>query len=243
MDNDDLEGRAAVLEWLDDKISDKISLLPFSKGSDGNTFSYADWHGAQALDKLQKLNPELFQQSVQEGKRTSRELLRLIASMDLAICEKLSAEANTAQNELLTFKDVVDLKFGREAPSLRKLQNTIHDCIEIIQSIIQQKQEGAYGNSTAEKIVGHEWITNPNVLRNNQLKDRVDAIRCLVAAADYFRRNGPHSPVPYAVDRAIRWAEMPFDEWLRDVIRNADVLADIRHNLGIQRPDEGSNGS
>ena len=67
-----------------------------------------------------------------------------------------------------------------------------------------------------------------------------DALRRLAAVADYFRRTEPHSPVAYLVQRAVRWGEMPLEEWLRDVIANEDVLARVHETLGLKNSDTSS---
>ena len=63
-------------------------------------------------------------------------------------------------------------------------------------------------------------------------QNRADALRRLAAVADYFRKTEPHSPVAYLVQRAVRWGEMPLEEWLQDVIHDEDVLGQLREMLG-----------
>jgi type VI secretion system protein ImpA len=65
-------------------------------------------------------------------------------------------------------------------------------------------------------------------------QDRADAIRRLQAVAAYFRRCEPHSPVSYLVQRAIYWAELPLEEWLRHVIHDGTMLESIRETLGLK---------
>ena len=67
--------------------------------------------------------------------------------------------------------------------------------------------------------------------------DRADALRRLGAVAAFFRRTEPHSPVAYLVQRAIRWADMPLDVWLREVVANDDVLSRVKETLGIKEPE------
>jgi type VI secretion system protein ImpA len=55
----------------------------------------------------------------------------------------------------------------------------------------------------------------------------------LAAVADFFRRTEPHSPVAYLVQRAVRWAELPLEEWLKYVIHDDTTLANVRETLGL----------
>lgn len=64
--------------------------------------------------------------------------------------------------------------------------------------------------------------------------DRPDALRRLQAIAEFFRRTEPHSPIPFLVQRATRWGEMPLEEWLNEVIKSKDVLGNVRETLGLK---------
>jgi type VI secretion system protein ImpA len=52
----------------------------------------------------------------------------------------------------------------------------------------------------------------------------------------FFRRTEPNSPVANLIQRAIRWADMPLDVWLREVVANDDVLSRVKETLGIKEP-------
>jgi type VI secretion system protein ImpA len=64
------------------------------------------------------------------------------------------------------------------------------------------------------------------------IKSRQDAIRALDAAAEFFRRNEPSSPVPMLVDRAKRLVAKDFLEVLADVAPEA--LAQAKAAAGIR---------
>jgi type VI secretion system protein ImpA len=64
------------------------------------------------------------------------------------------------------------------------------------------------------------------------IKSRQDAIRALDAAAEFFRRNEPSSPVPMLVDRAKRLVAKDFLEVLADVAPEA--LAQAKAAGGIR---------
>ena len=80
--------------------------------------------------------------------------------------------------------------------------------------------------------------TAPAALRTTP-QSREEAFEMLQGVAQFFKGSEPHSPVPYLVERAVRWGRMPLEEWLRDVIREEHVIDGIRETLGTQRRDEG----
>jgi type VI secretion system protein ImpA len=65
-------------------------------------------------------------------------------------------------------------------------------------------------------------------------RDRADAVRRLRAIVAFLRRTEPASPVPYLLERAARWTEMPLEQWLTDVISDKAVLAHVRETLGLK---------
>ena len=64
------------------------------------------------------------------------------------------------------------------------------------------------------------------------LTSRDDAIRALDAAAEFFRRNEPSSPIPLFLDRAKRLVSKDFLEVLADVA--PDALPQAKSAGGIR---------
>jgi type VI secretion system protein ImpA len=64
------------------------------------------------------------------------------------------------------------------------------------------------------------------------IKSRQDAIRALDAAAEFFRRNEPSSPIPLFLDRAKRLVAKDFLEVLADVA--PDALPQARSAGGLR---------
>jgi predicted component of type VI protein secretion system len=87
--------------------------------------------------------------------------------------------------------------------------------------------------STSERSGGDE----PTRVISLIPQDRADALCRLAAVAEFFRRTEPHSPVAYLVQRAVRWGEMPLEEWLREVIHDESVLGQLRETLGLKDAD------
>ena len=71
---------------------------------------------------------------------------------------------------------------------------------------------------------------------SNSTLNREAAMQQLRDVATLFRRIEPHSPVAPLVEQAIRWANQPLEQWLAEVIPDADVLSRLRERLGIPAP-------
>ncbi len=113
----------------------------------------------------------------------------------------------------------------------------------------EQSDFGANGSATdnGSVIVDGSDICSPTTPVHSatvisiEPQDRADALIRLERIAEFFRRTEPHSPVAYLVQRAVRWGQMPLEEWLNEMISDQSVLSHIRETLGIRNPEQ--NGS
>lgn len=63
---------------------------------------------------------------------------------------------------------------------------------------------------------------------------RDEAFTLLAGIARFFKQTEPQSPVPYLIERAIKWGNMPLEGWLNDVIKDSNVVDSIRDVLGTK---------
>ena len=71
--------------------------------------------------------------------------------------------------------------------------------------------------------------------------NRAEAYRQLGRLADQLAVMEPHSPIPDLLRWAVKLGGMPFKQLIREFVRNADTLEDIRRQFGIKETEgEGS---
>ncbi|MBX7222624.1 MAG: type VI secretion system protein TssA, partial [Blastocatellia bacterium] len=61
---------------------------------------------------------------------------------------------------------------------------------------------------------------------------REDALAQLADSSSFYRKSEPHSPIPYLLDRAIRWSNMSLEEWLAEALKDDNALTNVRETLG-----------
>ncbi|MES2320902.1 MAG: type VI secretion system protein TssA [Pseudomonadota bacterium] len=66
------------------------------------------------------------------------------------------------------------------------------------------------------------------------LLSRAQALAQLRSVAEFFRRTEPHSPVAYLADKAAMWGEQPLHVWLRGVVKDDAVFAQLEEMLGTK---------
>ena len=68
------------------------------------------------------------------------------------------------------------------------------------------------------------------------ITSREQAQKILMKVADFYRRTEPHSPVSYAVEQALRWAQMTLPELLTVLVPDESARAEYFRLAGIPQP-------
>ncbi|MGH7916470.1 MAG: type VI secretion system protein TssA [Candidatus Binataceae bacterium] len=251
----DFEERAGALEWLNDKLPPALLELSLTMpAASGEAYSYLRYQESRAVDELGRKNQDLMKAALAEGKIAGEQFDKAVTASSRNFYESLSADLNESLNAAERLAVIVDEKFGREAPSLMRIKKVLEDCRDVVGPIVRKKRElepdmptpatatpasnGALTTSVAPAIApaGATVITTAAMMPLDP-SDRADALRRLEAVAAYFQRTEPQSPVSYLVQRAVRWGQMPLEQWLTDVISDQGVLAHIRETLGLNKPE------
>lgn len=69
---------------------------------------------------------------------------------------------------------------------------------------------------------------------SGSINSREDAFRALRAAAEFFRRVEPQSPVSYAIEQAIRWGSLPFPDLFRELLPDEHLRRDLFRLAGVR---------
>jgi type VI secretion system protein ImpA len=250
----DMEVRAGALEWLNDKLPQALLALPLALPVEsGEAYSYLRYQESRAVDELGRKNQDLMKGALAEGKITGEQFDKAAAAAPRSFYEGLTADIGESLQACVELTALVDEKFGRDAPSLIAIKKALEDCRDAVAPILKKKRElepdpvspapdpsaanGAPATSNNIAIISATAATVAGTAAILPLEpaDRADALRRLEAIAAYFQRTEPQSPVSYLVQRAVRWGQMPLEEWLNDVIGDQGVLAHIRETLGLNK--------
>jgi len=250
----DLDLRASALEWANDRLPTAVRGLAVTKGDAREAYSLLNWEESRQVEEAGRKSPEALQAMVAEGKITGEQWDKAVASGDRAFYETLYKAVSESFEEAEKLATVVDEKFGSSAPSLMGLKTALEDCRELVKGIVRKKRdmepdpvaaaiEAPLGAAEAANAAGR-LISGPGTAHSGgnlppEPVDRADALRRLEVIAGFFHRTEPHSPVAYLVQRAVRWGQMPLEQWLKDVVSDAGVLDHIRETLGIKESPEG----
>ena len=242
VEDGDLSPRANRLAWLNeaaegrDSLAVAVSLIPLTDPRSGTEYSWVQWKESRDVDNLAKQSAEKHARALAEGRMTGEQFDQAVAAGSRRFYESLFDDVSGALDECTRLQAVVVDKYKDDAPSLLNVHGALEEVHHILKRIVEEKRRLEPDMAPESGDGGDMTTVVGSVARVTGLDpvDRADALRRLSAVVAFFRRTEPHSPVAFLVQRAIRWAEMPLDEWLKDVVASDDVLSRIKETLGIK---------
>jgi type VI secretion system protein ImpA len=190
--------------------------------------------------------------TAEDWKPYAASLNRVVAGTPPQFYRTMYEDLLESLEALEAFNSVADEKFGSDlAPPVTHLREAIHKVKNRVESIAQSKgirlDDDAAEDTASEEVAAEEEVTvvaTSNGSSNGHagpIRTRAEALTRLREIADFLRKQEPHSPVSYLINRAIAWSEMPFDKLLLELVTDETVLRNIHTTLGI-KPGDSSSG-
>jgi type VI secretion system protein ImpA len=217
IEDGDMDLRAGPFYWLDDglkgaKFPHTLRTTPLVL-QEGKGYSYLDWRPTK------------------EGRPpTNRSAFDKAAGT--APVEQLEALSNTMTeglSELTQLCVALNDKMGTNAPSMTGLREAFEECHGLVKEVLARRGPAAgseshiSGNTSTLPVSGVRPVTS-----------RDEAYRQLAQAAEVLRQLEPHSPIPYLVKRAVELGALPFPELMQALIREPNVISELRREMGIK---------
>lgn len=244
------EERLGRFTWLDDTLASmvgSITLLDVQGSEQG--YGLDRYEESRQVENLARTNVNAMEEALGEGKINAEIFQRAVVLTEPARLVERYRHIDACLQGLSSLDAVLVARLGDLAPSFSRLTAVLRACLGLIERLLGDKgvrldvEEGpSPHDSTADAVPTPEPSSpagqHPGGALRTTPASREEAFAMLGAVAQYFKVAEPHSPVPYLVERAVRWGRMPLEDWLRDVIREDSVIDSIRETLGTQARDE-----
>lgn len=247
IEDGDLEFRSGRLEGLNTTLPYSIRLVPLTRASGGVHYGYYHFRESREVENLRRgasgdaEKKRQFEEALEEGKLEGEKFDKAVAATPASHCAELLHDLGRCIQAAEQLEQVLDNTYGKDAPSLRPVKEAIEACLSLVDSMVKKKGGVGLPRQHLESTTTEASLpmTTPEPSRSGGVEphDRADALRRLHSVAEFFRRTEPHSPVSYLVQRAAKWGDMPFNEWLQEVIKDEGVLGGVRETLGIKDTD------
>ncbi len=236
-----LEQRVARLAWLGATLADVVGGLPVTQGEQYGLLRYDE---SRHIENLALQNTNAMRQALTEGKINAEIFQR---SVVLTNTDHLRTKAREIEDCLAACRAVqstVDRLLGGDAPSFAALDEILVRAWQLTERLLKERgvdlapaqatpAESAHLTDTAPNDAAPAQGSAITTLRTHPIS-REEAFTMLASIVQFFKQSEPQSPVPYLIERAIKWGNMPLEGWLSDVIKDSNVVDNIRDVLGTK---------
>ena len=139
IEDGDLETRVLLLEWVNNNLPMSIRAVPIVQTRDGQTYSWWHWEESRGVDNLGRQNQEAMEAALADGKITGEQFDMALEAMSPVTYQTLCEDLNQSWEEFERLDQVVDEKFGRDAPSLLAVRKALEDCHTLMGDIGKKK--------------------------------------------------------------------------------------------------------
>ncbi|WP_434155573.1 type VI secretion system protein TssA [Pseudomonas sp. JZ134] len=169
---------------------------------------------AKAKVEAARAAQQKFHDAVRKG---SRERL-------VALSQRLTSCVLTAEE----LQDWIDNNIVEEAPSVGPLKEVLSQQLTALQELIAMHPTPpitSFEVHEPQELSQLDDLLQPpqtDCLQPNAPQSRSHAYQQLQVISNYLATTEPHSPVPYLINRAIAWGNMPFNELMAQLL-DADI--------------------
>ncbi|MEO6588114.1 MAG: type VI secretion system protein TssA [Pyrinomonadaceae bacterium] len=251
VDEGDMEGRANALEWLDRETAFAVKNAPITSGEGLGFRSFEESkqfdipENTDTLDSAdQERYNELKTQAETENRVTGARWRKAKAQTRRAFCEETAFILEECWAEYENLNRIMEEKFDpKQLPGLNDLKKTLDDIKTQVKKLLDEKKleepdETDEISSDSDVEPAEENYSEDGTvtvrISKGAIQSRQDALKRLTEVSEYFRKTEPHSPVSYLVSRAVKWGNMPLEQWLRDVIKDDTVISQLLQTLGFE---------
>lgn len=226
-----LETRVSPLAGLNGEGSEGVLMAPIRNSvitNSGQARPYTYWEYQQAVE-TQRIADEKAR-NAQANKQGFT-----LAQIETAVRDSSNdffTDLRDQLNESLASYSAVSEKLNtlcgtHEAPPTSNIINLIKECLNTITHLGKNKfpavalvaETLAEDDQVAsEGATGETAAVNGAKLVLSAVANREHAFKQLMEIADFFRKTEPHSPVSYAIEKAVKWGNMPLHELISELI-------------------------
>lgn len=230
IDANDLEGRIAPFDWIEQKLSLKLKQIPLTTHSEGESYSCVDWERACHFENLAMKDPRALQEALATINPSVSMFRNAVRATERSFYAELVCDLDDAIEACAQLEHLLDEKCGKNAPGFRQFREALN---AIRQLICQDMGEEEVETGVLELESPQPAVPEFEPSSGGPIRSRADAYRRLSEAADYLLRAEPHSPTPYLVKRAVEWGNMSLPELLQQIVRNEGELTEIDRLLRL----------
>ncbi|MFG0294980.1 MAG: type VI secretion system protein TssA [Maioricimonas sp. JB045] len=259
-DEDGLVTTVAPITSLNGEDSAGTLIWPISNIPLTSAESWGCWQYQQA-QRLQGLDPQELEERIEEGAVTLDMFDKAVSSTPPDYFRELVGDIEAALDELKQLTDLMDERCGVDdsgypvAPSTRNIEQALEEALATVRTAttgidiapaaeappeeVGAEGDGEEGTTAAAGGAAAAAPTGAAAPVVSGGMTREQAYRAVQDLAEYFKKNEPHSPTAYLLEKAVRWGRMPLPRLLNELIVDQPTLSELFRLMGLEESEDG----
>ena len=264
-DEDGLETKVAPLAGLNGEGGEGTLIAPLRnlRISHPNTIAFTYWDTVQAQEddniKDEDKKERRLKAVKAKGGLLFEDIKKAINGTDPLYFKALLNDINGARESFNKLDALLYDHCQGYAPPTRNIKETLETISLFVQHIAKDRLEllpddeidieeelpegdESMANNDAKESTKKDNYQSFNAKDINPVEatihTREEALKQLLKIAEFFHKTEPHSPVSYSLKKTVRWAKMPLDELLRELIPDKNTQDSLSSLTGIMFNEE-----
>jgi type VI secretion system protein ImpA len=246
-DEDGIETRVAPLAGLNGTSNEGVLIapirrIPLTEGYTPGPFAYYQYQ--QAVDVERTTNDDLREEKAEKlGFNLANIEQAVSASDEIFFVDLLEDMTAVIQGCRAIEKSLDSLCGSADAPSTRAIVTTVEECRSAVNHIAKHKlpiqSEVVLADAPSQDGTAAPTIkSNTASVIANAAISRDAAFKQLLEIAQFFRRTEPHSPVSYALEKAVKWGNMALEDLIVELIPDSSSRKHFSELTGVKSNED-----
>ena len=145
IEDDDLDFRIGPLEFMNEKLWVAIKQIPLTDASSGNAYSWLDWEDSKTIgseaESVEGEKKALRDEMLAAGKPSKEQFESAVTRSSKLFFESLADNIADCREAFTRLDNLLDEKFGREAPRTAEFRQALDDCEHFVDKTLKLKRE------------------------------------------------------------------------------------------------------
>jgi len=242
-----METRVAPIAGLNGSGGPGVLVSPIARiaitAGSGDVGPFATWNVDQAVE-IERLDSDKKAERIAAGGSDMEKIRQDIAATDSEFLGTMQGDIEEAIEEWKLLRAALEERAGSNAPPTSNVRGVLDSALGRLRHIaadrmpVAPEPEPAVGSIEAGGAEnGAAPAAGAPTAAVGPIADREQAFKTLNQIADFFRRTEPHSPIPYLLERAVRWGRTPLPELLAELIPDQNARNMFNSLTGVDPTD------
>lgn len=210
-----------------------IMRIPLTQGHTNGPFAL--WQYKQALETEKINDPEKREKYIAEGRLSLKDFDTAVKETSVNFFKDLMEDMDLTLSELTLFDSLMIEKCAKEAPSIGALRRVIGEIFSAVKFFAKDVMKT--GVLEVDSIKEKKKEASTGIIKEEDILSRDNAFQILLNVASFFKKTEPQSPLPYILERTVRWGGLTLPELMSELIEDENARSRFFYLTGVEQKD------